>query len=394
MTSPRPCIKDEQRDESMKIRGAILERIGSERPYAATHPLTVDTLELSEPGRGEVLIRIEVAGVCHSDLSVVNGSRTRPVPMLLGHEAAGIVEALGAGVDDLDVGSRVVLTFLPRCGECSACIKGGIAPCEKGSASNAAGTLLSGSIHLARNGDKILHHLGVSGFATHAVVDRRSVVEVSHDVPARVAALLGCAVLTGGGAVVNAGKLKAGEKLVVVGLGGVGMAALLTGLAQDNVRVIAIDSSQDKLDRAIELGAHEAYLPEAAVEAGVQADVVVEAVGKARAFESALGLTGPGGRLVTVGLPRADDLATISPLTLVATGRTIVGSYLGSSIPSRDIPYFVGLWKNGKLPVEQLISKEIALDDINQAMDELADGVVVRQLIIFDPISTSANSDL
>lgn len=367
----------------MRIQGAVLERMGSTRPYGSTTPITVGTLELADPGPGEILIRIEAAGVCHSDLSVVNGSRSRPVPMLLGHEAAGIVEALGAGVDDLPLGSRVVLTFLPRCGDCVACTRGGLAPCEKGSASNAAGTLLNGSLHLERGGETIHHHLGVSGFATHAVVDRRSVVEVSDDVPARVAALLGCAVLTGGGAVVNAGKVTAGETLVIVGLGGVGMAALLTGLAQDDVRVIAIDSNQDKLNRAADLGAHEAYLPADAAQVGITAEVVVEAVGNARAFESALALTGPGGRLVTVGLPSADDLATISPLTLVATGRTIIGSYLGSSVPSRDIPYFVDLWRSGRLPVEQLISKEIALEDINHAMDELADGVVVRQLIIF-----------
>ena len=370
-------------ENSMIIRGAILERMGAARPYAESRPISVTNVELEGPGAGEILIRIEVAGVCHSDLSVVNGSRARPVPMLLGHEAAGIVEVLGEGVDDLTIGSRVVLTFLPRCGECSACTRGGLAPCEKGSASNGAGTLLSGSSHLQREGERIHHHLGVSGFSTHAVVDRRSVVEVPLDVPARVAALLGCAVLTGGGAVVNAGKVKPGDTLAVVGLGGVGMAALLTGLAQRDVRVIAIDSSQDKLDRAAELGAHETYLPEDAAAAGVTAAVVVEAVGKARAFESALTLTGPGGCLVTVGLPSATDLATISPLALVATGRTIVGSYLGSSIPSRDIPYFVDLWRNGFLPVEQLISKEITLDDINHAMDELADGVVVRQLIIF-----------
>jgi Zn-dependent alcohol dehydrogenase len=378
----------------MKIQGAILERLGAERPYAQSHPLTVEDIELDGPGPGEILIRIEVAGVCHSDLSVVNGSRVRPVPMLLGHEAAGIVEAVGEGVDDLDIGGRVVLTFLPRCGECTECLKGGIAPCEQGSASNGAGTLLSGSTHLSRHGENIHHHLGVSGFATHAVVDRRSVVPVDADVPARVAALLGCAVLTGGGAVINAGKVQAGETLVIVGLGGVGMAALLTGLALDDVRVIAIDSSPEKLERALELGAHAAYLPEEAAHAGIHADVVVEAVGKARAFESALALTGPGGRLVTVGLPSADDLATVSPLSLVATGRTIIGSYLGTSIPSRDIPYFVQLWKSGRLPVEQLISKEITLDRINEAMDELANGTVVRQLIIFEPNAPALDSDL
>jgi alcohol dehydrogenase len=378
----------------MMIRGAILERLGLSRPYAETAPIWVGPLDLDGPGPGEILIRIEVAGVCHSDLSVVNGSRIRPVPMLLGHEAAGIVEAVGDDVDDLAIGTRVVLTFLPRCGTCDACVKGGIAPCESGSASNAAGTLLSGSTRLNRAGESIHHHLGVSGFATHAVVDRRSVVKVDADVPPRVAALLGCAVLTGGGAVINAGRVMMGETLAVVGLGGVGMAALLTGLALDEVRVIAIDSSRDKLDRALELGAHEAFLPEEAAAAKIQADVVVEAVGKARAFEAALALTGPGGRLVTVGLPSADDLATISPLSLVATGRTIIGSYLGSSIPSRDIPFFVALWRSGRLPVEQLISKEITLDEINKAMDELANGTVVRQLIIFDPSPSILHSDL
>lgn len=379
-TSLRPYTSDEI---PMKIQGAILERMNDARPYTSSKPISIQTLDLDPPGPGEILIRMEIAGVCHSDLSVVNGSRPRPLPMLLGHEAAGIVEAIGEGVDDIEVDQRVVTTFLPRCEDCRACASGGRAPCTKGSASNAAGILLSGGSRLHRDAKEIRHHLGVSGFATYAVVDRRSVVAVDLDVPARVAAMMGCAVLTGGGAVINSGQLQSGETLAVIGLGGVGMAAILAGLAHDGVRVVGIDARPEKLLLAREFGAHDAYLPDEAIAAGVKADVVVEAVGSAKAFESAIGLTAPGGRTVTVGLPPAGDLATISPLGLVAEGRSIIGSYMGSSVPARDVPIFINLWRAGKFPVEKLISSEIDLADINHAMDRLADGNAIRQLIVF-----------
>lgn len=367
----------------MKIYGAVLERMNDARPYESSQPITVQSLELDAPGPGEILVRIEIASVCHSDLSVVNGSRPRPVPMLLGHEAAGIVEAIGEGVEGIEVDQRVVTTFLPRCDECQACASGGRAPCTKGNASNAAGELLRGGSRLHIGNTEVKHHLGVSGFATYAVVDRRSVVPVDLDVPARIAAMMGCAVLTGGGAVINSGQIRSGETLAVVGLGGVGMAAILAGLAQDGVRVIGIDARPEKLTLAREFGAAETYLPNEAREAGVKADVVVEAVGSSKAFESAIALTAPGGRTVTVGLPATDDLATISPLMLVAEGRSIIGSYMGSSIPARDIPIFIDLWRAGKFPIEKLISDEIELDDINRAMDQLADGNALRQLIVF-----------
>src|SRR5947209_1946577 len=174
----------------VKIRGAVLDRIGAPPRYAESRPLTITELDLAPPGDTELLVRIEAAGLCHSDLSVVDGNRVRPVPMLLGHEAAGIVERVGDGVDDLAVGQRVVLVFLPRCGHCTACATEGLTPCELGSAANAAGTLLGGGIRLARAGHPVHHHLGVSGFATHAVVNRASAVPVPPDVPPEVAALL------------------------------------------------------------------------------------------------------------------------------------------------------------------------------------------------------------
>ncbi|MEV4371784.1 alcohol dehydrogenase catalytic domain-containing protein [Nonomuraea sp. NPDC049637] len=365
----------------MRIRGAVLEEIGRSRPYARSRPLTVCDLELDPPGPGELLVRVEVAGVCHSDLSVVDGNRVRPVPMLLGHEAAGVVERTGPGVDDLAPGRRVVMTFLPRCGGCAGCATEGVTPCVPGSAANNDGTLLSGAVRQHRDGAPVLHHLGVSAFATHVVVDRRSVVPVDPDVPAEVAALLGCAVLTGGGAVLNAGRPRPGQTVTVVGLGGVGMAALLTALALDDVRVIGVDANPAKLATARELGAHEVYGPD---DLPSQADVVVEAAGSARAFETAVTATAPGGRTVSVGLPAPGARASISPLALVAGGRSIIGSYLGSALPARDIPVFARMWREGRLPVERLVSARIGLAAVNEAMDQLADGAALRQLIVFD----------
>lgn len=366
----------------MKIRGAVLEQVGRPRPYASSRPIVVSDLELEPPRDGELLVRIEVAGLCHSDLSVVDGNRPRPVPMLLGHEAAGIVEQVGSE-SDVSVGDRVVMTFLPRCGECTACATGGLTPCTPGSQANNAGELLGGGRRLTRGGDQVHHHLGVSGFATHSVVDRRSVVPVPADVPAEVAAVLGCAVLTGGGALLNAARPRSGQRVAVVGLGGVGMAAVLTALALDGVEVIAVDQLASKLARARELGAHRAVTPAEADADSLQADVVVEAAGVVPAFELAVRMTGPGGRTVTVGLPPPTAMASISPLALVAGSRSIIGSYLGSALPERDIPVFVDLWRAGRLPVGELVSGTIELDDINTGMDRLADGTAIRQVIRF-----------
>ena len=368
----------------MRIRGAVLEETGRSRPYAESRPLSVGELELAPPGPGELLVRIEAAGLCHSDLSVVDGNRARPVPMLLGHEAAGVVEEVGAGVTDVAMGTRVVMTFLPRCGDCAACATDGLTPCEPGSAANAAGTLMAGERRLSRDGRPVHHHLGVSGFAGHAVVDRRSAVPVPGDVPAVEASLLGCAVLTGGGAVINAGRPRPGDTVAVVGLGGVGMAAALTALAQDDVRVVGVDRLPGKLERARAIGVHDVCTPEEARERGLKAAVVIEAVGDPAALQAAVDLTAAGGRTVTVGLPRSDARISLSPLGLVAEGRSLVGSYMGSAVPSREIPYFVGLWRTGRLPVASLVSSTITLDEINSGMDELADGRALRQVIRFD----------
>lgn len=365
----------------MLIRGAVLEEIGRQRPYASSRPLTVSDLELDPPGAGEILVRMEASGVCHSDLSVVNGHRVRPVPMLLGHEAAGIVEELGEGVDDVEIGQRVVMTFLPRCGECDACKTGGRLPCTPGTEANNAGVLLGGGVRLHRDGDEVLHHLGVSGFATHAVVNRKSVVHVGSDVPAAVAAVLGCAVLTGGGALLNAAAPEEGDSIAIVGLGGVGVACLLTAVASGVQEIIAVDMSEEKRELALSYGAHAAYSPEDMAERGIKTTHAVECAGHPAAFTTAFNATAPGGRTVTAGLPSPEQTAEISPLTITGEARTIIGSYLGTSVPARDIPRYEQMWREGRLPVEKLVSATMRLEDINEAMDQLADGRAVRQII-------------
>ena len=367
----------------LAIRGAVLERCDAARPFSASRPISVDEVMLAAPETGELLVRMEAACICHSDLSVVDGGRRRPTPLLLGHEAAGIVADVGGVTAGFSVGDRVVMTFLPRCGACAACETEGRLPCERGSRANQAGELLGGGRRLSRDGAEVHHHLGVSGFATHAVVDARSVVRVDQDVPPDVAALLGCAVLTGGGAVLNAASAPSGSTIVVVGLGGVGMAAVIVAQARGH-RVIGVDSVAHKRELALRVGAAEVHGPDEAKAAGVRGTTVIEAAGNPRAFETAVELTAAGGTTVTVGLPAPEAEARLSPLDLVAQARTIVGSYLGSAIPHRDIPKFVALWREGRLPVDELVSDVISLDEINEGMDALASGEALRQLIRFE----------
>src|SRR6266516_6716783 len=238
----------------MKIKAAVLNKMGVETPYAQSKPLSIEEVELDDPGRGEVLVKIGAAGLCHSDLSVIDGNRPRPTPMVLGHEAAGVVEKVGSGVDDLAAGDHVVMVFVPSCGHCLPCAEGRPALCEPGAAANGAGTLLSGERRLHRDGTQVHHHLGVSAFAQYATVSRRSLVKIDRELPLDEAALFGCAVLTGVGAVVNTAKVRAGASVAVVGLGGVGLNALLGAAAAGAQRIVAIDLSDEKLGLARQFG--------------------------------------------------------------------------------------------------------------------------------------------
>ncbi|HWU04705.1 MAG TPA: alcohol dehydrogenase catalytic domain-containing protein [Novosphingobium sp.] len=365
-----------------EIAAAVLSQSGGNpAPYAENRPLDVKTLQLADPKPGELLVRIDAAGICHSDLSVINGDRPRPMPMALGHEAAGTILALGAEETDLAVGDRVVLVFLPSCGQCVACQSGEGYLCPNGAAANGRGELMRGGSRLSCEGHAVHHHLGVSAFATQAVVDRRSVVKIPSDIPPETAALFGCAVLTGVGAVMNTAQVRPGESVLIYGLGGVGLAALLGALAAGAQPVYAVDPSPEKRALALELGAAAAVAPGDEAEF-TGTDVVVETVGKAVVLATAYRAARRGGRIVTVGLPNPSENLEINALSLVADGKTLMGSYMGSSIPARDIPRYVALWRAGRLPVEKLLTSVGPLEEINELMDKLAAGKAVRQVIV------------
>ena len=373
----------------MKIRAAVLHELGLPRPYGDSKPLKIETLDLDPPGEGEVLVKIHAAGLCHSDLSVIDGNRPRPMPMALGHEAAGEVLEVGHGVDDVVIGDHVVFVFVPSCGHCKPCASGRPALCEPAAVANGAGTLVSGERRLRLDGTPINHHLGVSAFADHAVVSRRSFVKIEKDIPYEIAALFGCAVITGVGAVVNTSKVHPGSTVAVIGLGGIGLNTLLGARLAGARQIVAIDMREDKLDFARQLGATDTFLASdencvAAVKeaTGGGVDYAFEMAGSAKALELAWNITGRGGETVSAGLPHPDQRLSIPPVQLVAEERTLRGSYLGSCVPVRDIPNFVQLYRSGQLPVDRLMTETVRLDDINEAFERLASGETVRTVMI------------
>jgi alcohol dehydrogenase len=352
----------------MKITAAVLDEIGAVGPYAETRPLRLAELELRAPRAGELLVRIDAAGLCHSDLSVVNGDRPRPTPMALGHEAAATVLEAADPDGGFAPGDKVVLAFLPACGQCADCGSGRGFLCAPGAAANGAGRLLRGGHRLVEGDHDVFHHLGVSAFATHAVIDQRSAVKIPADIPPEIAALFGCAVLTGVGAVLNTAATRPGESVAVYGLGGVGLASLLGALVAGASPAAAVHPSDA-----------EAAIAELT---GTGVDVAIETAGKAVVLEAAYKATRRGGRTVSVGLPNPAERLSLSPVSLVGEGKTLMGSYMGSSIPARDIPRYIALWRAGRLPVDRLLTSVSPLSEINTLLDALAGGQAIRQIVI------------
>jgi alcohol dehydrogenase len=322
---------------------------------------------------------------------VIDGSRPRPTPMALGHEAAGIIEEVGDGVTDLKIGDHVVLVFVPSCGRCGPCASGRPALCEPAAKANAAGTLLSGERRLSFHAEPVNHLLGVAAFSTRAVVARESCVKIDPDLPLELAVLFGCAVLTGVGAVVNTAKLEPGQSVAVVGLGGVGLSVVLGARLAGVRQIIAIDLSDDKLAFATKLGATHTVNARSN-ECGGRNPSPLRRRRRCRLRDGGLGTrlelayaaTARGGATVTAGLPHPDKRMTLSPLALVAEERTLKGSYVGSSAPQRDVPRMIALLRAGRLPVDQLLTHRLKLAEINEGFDRLREGVGVRQVIIFD----------
>lgn len=374
----------------MRIRAAVLSQRGLPEPYAVSRPLEIAEVELDPPGPGEVLLRMRAAGLCHSDLAVINGDRPRPLPMALGHEGAGVVEAVGAGVEQLAPGDHVVTVFVPGCGACDPCLHERPALCEPGAVANGAGTLLSGARRLHRDGP-INHHLGVSAYADYATVAAASCVRIDRDLPFDEAAVFGCAVITGVGAVVNSAAMRPGSTVAIFGLGGVGMAALLGARRLDASVLVAVDLSEEKLALARELGATHVFnaadrhcTEEVREATGGGADYTFEMAGSVRALELAWRTTRRGGTTVTGGLSHPDQHFSIQHLQVVAEERTLKGSYLGSAVPARDVPRYIDWYRRGELPVDRLLSERLRLEDINAGFDRLATGRTLRQVVLFD----------
>ena len=374
----------------MITTAAVLHQMDLERPYSKSAPLKIQKVNLDAPGFNEVLVKIKAAGLCHSDLSVIDGNRPRPLPMVLGHEAAGIVTDLGEGVQKLAVGDHVVFAFLPSCGNCNYCHSGKAALCEPGAEANGNGTLIGGHQRIHSEGEYYHHHLGISGFAEFAVVSSHSLIKIDKSIPFEIASLFGCAVMTGVGAVVNTAQLKFGDSLLVVGLGGVGLSAILGAASAGASKIIAADINPKKRAIAKQFGAHN-IIDSSEKEAlevlkdltngGV--DVALEFAGAIPALNFAFHATKKGGTTVTAALPHPNAKLELSPVTLVGQEKSLKGSYLGSCVPSRDIPAYIELYKSGRLPVEKLISHRIKLEEINNGFERLAKGDALRQVILF-----------
>ncbi|WP_373514214.1 zinc-dependent alcohol dehydrogenase family protein [Persicitalea sp.] len=375
----------------MKTRAAVLHEMTLDRPYDTVLPLKIEELELEPPGFNEVVVKIRAAGLCHSDLSVINGNRPRPLPMVLGHEASGEVVELGKGVDRLKVGDHVVFSFLPSCGHCLNCATGKAALCDPGSKANSEGVLLGGYKRIKKGQEYYHHHLGVSGFAEYSVASVNSLVKIEDDIPFDIAALFGCAVMTGVGAVVNTAQVKLGDTVLVVGLGGVGLSAIMAAHAAGARRVIGADINPSKRQKALDLGAHQVIdssRPEALEElkdsTGGGVDIAVEFAGVISALDFAYEATKRGGTTVTAALPHPDARLSISPAMLVGMEKSLKGSYLGSCVAQRDIPNYLDLYRTHRLPIDKLITHRIGLEDINEGFERLAKGDAIRQVVLFD----------
>lgn len=365
-----------------------------ERIEAAVVPeageLTVETLELDEPETDEVLVDLRATGVCHTDYHFYRGDYDVPKPVVLGHEGAGVVEAVGPGVTGVEPGQAVVLSLLPTCTTCRFCRSGRPYLCQTALDVRFEGTLLDGTRRLHGTDGEVNHFYAQSSFATKAVVPIESVVPVPEDLPFPVASMLGCGALTGLGAVLNTADLDPGDDIAVFGCGGTGAAAVLASRMISLGEVIVVDVVGEKLDLARELGATGtvdgiATDPVAAITDHVPGGVqyAFDFVGFNEAVRNqALEVTEPGGTLVLSG--GADEAATLDVATLLAEGRTVTSNVAGSARPHLDIPRYAGLYLDGELPLDRLLGRRYALDELDDAFDALANGEGVKSVVTFE----------
>ncbi|MBS1252104.1 MAG: NDMA-dependent alcohol dehydrogenase [Anaerolineales bacterium] len=359
--------------------------------YEPESPFVIEDVTLQEPGPGEVLIQMVASGVCHSDWHVVTGATQHPLPVVLGHEGAGIVETVGEGVTRVEPGDHVILNWAPDCGECFYCLHGKPNLCEAFLGPVWAGTMLDGTTRLSVDGETVYHFSGLATFAEQAVVPEQTCVSIRKDAPLKAASLVGCAVTTGVCVTTNTVQVRPGDSVVVYGCGGVGLNVLQGAVLCGAETIIAVDRAPAKMDLAKEFGATDTLMAgDDTVEAikdltgGRGADYAFEAIGIPAVQEGALEAVRPGGTLVLAGLAPMGTSTNFPGAILVRQEKNVVGSYYGTANTRRDFPMILDLYMAGKLRLDELISREYTLDEINEAYEAMLSGQVARGVIVFE----------
>ncbi len=366
-------------------RAAVLPAVGQ--------PLEIrDDVEAEAPRAGEVKIRVAASGVCHSDLSMQNGTLLTPTPIVLGHEGAGEIVEVGEDVGDLEVGDHVVVSWVPQCGRCFFCRRDQPQLCELGMRVAASGGLLDGTTRFTSGGAPLFQMAGAGTFSEYTVIPAIGAVKIPKDVDLRVAALIGCAVLTGVGAALNTARIREGDSVAVIGCGGVGLNVVQGACVAGAERIIAVDTAPRKLEMARRFGATDTVDASAGdpvsrvmgltSERGV--DVAFEVVGLGPTIEQAIRMARRGGQAVLVGVPRMDVTVTLPAFVgIVLAEKCIQGCWYGSSDVQRDVPRILRLWRDGRLQLEELISQEITLAGINDAFEAMGSGEVARSVVVY-----------
>jgi len=375
----------------MEIKAAVLNRVNT--------PFAIETLDLEPPRSGEVLVRVAAAGVCHSDWHLATGDTRHPLPVVPGHEGAGVVESVGAGVTGVAPGDHVIMNWAPSCGECFYCRGGRPCLCSTYVEPIWAGGLMDGTTRLSRGGEPVYHYSALACFAERAVVPQESCVPVSRDVPMPVAALIGCAVTTGVGAVVNTAAVEPGSSVAVYGAGGVGLSIVMGARLAGADRIIAVDAVADKSEAARGMGATHALTVDAdrravgairSLTGGRGADYVFDTTGVPAVQEECLEAARPGGTIVLAGLAPMGSSTNLPGALLTRQEKTVMGTYYGTADPFRDFPLYADHYLAGSLPLGKLITRTYPLEEINAAFADMLGGRVARGVIALVPADCGA----
>lgn len=366
----------------LKSKAAVL--------YEPGVPFAIETLDLEAPHAGEVLVRVAAAGVCHSDWHLMTGATKHPLPVVPGHEGSGVIEAVGAGVVSLKPGDQVALNWSPACGRCFYCLRGKSNLCTTFVGPVWAGTMMDGTTRFSIRGQPVYHFSALACFSERVVVPQECCVPLPDEVPLAVAALIGCAVTTGVGAVLNTARVEAGSHVAVFGAGGVGLSIIMGAKLAGAGRIIAIDAHEAKGDIALSLGATDVLMNGPEVIGGIQAltegrgaDYVFEAIGIPAVQEQCLAAVRPGGTVVLAGISPMGSGTNLPGAIIARQEKTVKGSYYGSANAARDFPLYADLYLHGKLDLDRLISRTYGLEQINEAYADMLAGETARGVITF-----------